>query len=218
MKKTILLIIGLILCAAASSYAYDDGDFQIWNTEVEEFHINNEATIAFEENFRWGNNASEFYYQSYGIEFSYDLEKWLNISGGYQHIYQLKKEVFKLENQPSLTANLRWEVNGLKFSDRHRIEYRHFNYQDDSWRYRNKLTVRLPWIFTRLEIQPYIADEIFIGFSTTNELNQNRFASGVSMNLTKTLSADMYYLLQSTKSAGTWTDANVFGTKLKITF
>lgn len=222
MRKNILvifllsgLLLGVVTCKV---YAYDDGDFQVWNTDIEELKINQDAKIAFEEEFRWGDNANQFYYQHYDIGFFYNLQKWLNIGGGYRHIYELKKGKFKLENEPYVTITLLWDLKGFKFDDRNRIEYRHFGYQTDSWRYRNKFTLKFPWKFTKLEIQPYVSDEIFIGLSTISELNQNRFSSGLSMNLTKNLKAEIYYMLQSTKSSSRWSDANVLGTKLKITF
>jgi len=218
MKRISFILIGFILMIAGRVYAYDDHDFQVWNTDVEEFKINKDAKIAFEEEFRWGDNASEFYYKHYDVGFFYNLEKWLNIGGGYRHIYELKKGKFKVENEPYVTTTLLWDSLGFKFDDRNRLEYRHFDYQNDSWRYRNKIAAKLPWKFTKLEIQPYVSDEIFIGFSTISELNQNRFSPGLSMNLTKNLKAEIYYMLQSTKVGGKWVDANVLGTKLKIAF
>jgi hypothetical protein len=218
MKKVILAIIGLVLLLTTKVYAYDDGDFQVWNTDVEEVKINKDSKLAFEEEFRWGDNANEFYYHHYDVGLFYNIEKWLNIGGGYRHVYELKKGKFKLENEPYLTATLLWDLKGFRIEDRSRMEYREFDYQDDSWRYRNKVTVKLPWKFTRIEIQPYLSDEIFVSFNGTSELNQNRFSSGLAMDLTKNLKAEIYYMLQSSKSSGKWRDINVLGTKLKITF
>ena len=218
MKKAIFAIVGVVLFLTAKVYAYDDGDFQVWNTDVQEFKINKDSKLAFEEEFRWGDNASEFYYHHYDVGFFYSLEKWLNIVGGYRHIYELKKGKFKLENEPYLVATLLGDLKGFKLEDRNRLEYRHFDYQDDSWRYRNKVTVKLPWKFTKLEIQPYLSDEIFISFDGATELSQNRFSPGLAMNLTKNLKAEIYYMLQSGKSSGKWVDTNVLGTKLKLVF
>ncbi|MDP2923488.1 MAG: DUF2490 domain-containing protein [Candidatus Omnitrophota bacterium] len=218
MKGKIIFLTTIIILTGSCVYAYDDGDFQVWNTDVEELKINNDAKIALEEEFRWGDNASEFYYQHYDVGFFYNLKKYLNIGGGYRHIYELKKGKFMVENEPYVTANLLWDLLGFKFDDRSRMEYRHFDYQTDSWRYRNKITAKLPWKFTRIEIQPYLSDEIFVGFGTISEFNQNRFSSGLAMNLTKNVKAEIYYMLQSTKSSGKWVDANVLGTKLKIAF
>jgi hypothetical protein len=218
MLRVKLIVIGLVLIIAGLAYAYDDGDFQVWNTDVEEFKINKDSKIAFEEEFRWGNNAREFYYQHYDVGFFYNLKDYLNIGGGYRQAYDLKNAKFKPENEPYVTATLLWDLNGLKFDDRNRMEYRHFDYQADSWRYRNKLTMKLPWRFTKIEIQPYLSDEILIGFGKIKELNENRFATGLGMSLTKNIKAEIYYMLRSTKSSGVWKDANVLGTKLKFVF
>jgi hypothetical protein len=221
MKKILIvvLILGLFLILLnIRTYAYDDGDFQVWNTDVEEFKINKDAKIAFEEEFRWGDNANEFYYHHYDVGFFWNLKRYFNIGSGYRHIYELKKGKFKLENEPYLTATLLWDLLGFKFEDRNRMEYRHFDYQSGSWRYRNKVTMKLPWKFTKMEIQPYLSDEIFVGFGGTNQFNQNRLSSGIGTDLAKNIKAEIYYMLQSAKSSGKWMDANVLGTKLKIVF
>ena len=218
MKKSIFVVIGLTLFLAAKVYAYDDGDFQVWNTEVEEFKVNKDSKLSFEEEFRWADNANEFYYHHYDVGFFSNLEKWLNIGGGYRHIYELKRGKFKLENEPYATATLLWDLKGFKIEERSRMEYRQFEYQADSWRYRNKAAIKFPWKFTRMEIQPYLSDELFVGFSKINELNQNRFSSGILMSLTQNLKAEIYYTLQSSKSSGKWREVNVLGTKLKVVF
>jgi hypothetical protein len=217
MKKAIFVIIGLTLFLAAQVYAYDDGDFQVWNTDSEELKINQYAKIAFEQEFRWGGSAKEFYYQHYDVGFFYNLQKYLNVGGGYRHVLSKSKGKFLIENEPYITATLLWDLAGFKFEDRSRLEYNHFDYKDDTWRYRNKFTLKAPWKFTALQIQPYLSDEIFILMDDGQRLNQNRFSAGLGMSITKNLKAEIYYMLVSAKSAK-WLDANVLGTKLKIAF
>jgi hypothetical protein len=217
MVKIKVMVMLLILAIVGVVYAYDDGDFQVWNTDTEEFKISPQAKIALEEEFRWGDNANEFYYHHYDLGLVCGLKKYLNLGGGYRHVYELKRGKFKLENEPYLTLTLLGDLKGFKFDDRSRLEYRHFDYQSDSWRYRNKFTLKFPWEFTGAGIQPYLADEIFIVFNDA-QFSQNRFYSGVGFILTKSIRAEIYYLLQSSKSSGRWTDANVLGTKLKIAF
>ncbi|MBU0547533.1 MAG: DUF2490 domain-containing protein [Candidatus Omnitrophica bacterium] len=218
MQKISIVIAVLVLFSAARLYAYDDGDFQVWNTETEEFKINKEAKIVFEEEFRWGGSAKEFYYQHYDLGFFYSLQKYLNVGGGYRYILSKSKGKFLIENDPYITATLLWDLAGFKFDDRSRLEYNHFDYQDDTWRYRNKLTLRSPWKFTRLEIQPYLSDEIFILFDDSQRLNRNRFYAGLGMAITKNLKGEIYYMLQSSKGSKWWTAINVLGTKLKLLF
>lgn len=218
MKRMNLLILGLVLILATDAYAYKDGDFQVWNTDTEEFKINKDAKIAFEEEFRWGGSAKEFYYQHYDVGFFYNLQKYLNIGGGYRHVLSKSKGKFLVENEPYITATLSWDIAGFKFDDRSRLEYNHFDYKDDTWRYRNKITAKLPWKFTKFEIQPYLSDEILILFDDSQRLNTNRFSSGLMMTFTKNLKGEIYYMLQSSKGSKLWTATNVLGTKFKLLF
>ncbi len=65
------------------------------------------------------------------------------------------------ENRPHLNATLTGKVSGLSVSNRSRLEYRDREAQQDTWRYRNKLTMNLPVELTPLKLQPYFADEVF---------------------------------------------------------
>jgi Protein of unknown function (DUF2490) len=215
----LMVIIGAVsLFMLTKLYAYKDGDFQVWNTDTEEFKINQDAKIAFEQEFRWGGSAKEFYYQHYDLGFFYNLQKHLNVGAGYRHVLSGSQGKFLIENEPYICATLLWDLAGFKFDDRNRLEYQHFDYKDDTWRYRNKFTVRAPWKFTEFEIQPYLSDEIFILFDDGQRLNMNRFSVGLSMSFTKNLKGEIYYLLQDTKSSVKWSAANVLGTKLKLAF
>lgn len=235
MKRLTFMIISAAFIFAIKAHAYDDHDFQVWNTDVEEFKVTKDLAMALEEEFRWADNASELSYQHYDLGLSYNLNKYLSVGGGYRQVYERKSAKFKEENEPYLTATLFWDLLGFKFDDRSRMEYRHFDYQSDSWRYRNKFTVKFPWKFTpleklsnilphflmgltKMEIRPYLSDEVLIGFGKIAQLNQNRFSAGLAMNIAKNIKAELYYMLQSTKSQDKWLDANVLGTKLKITF
>jgi hypothetical protein len=106
MRNTILIWTGLFLLASAPAAAFDDGDFQVWNTEVEEFSVSQERKIALEQEFRWGDNAKDFYYQHYDIGFFQKLKKYLSIGAGYRQVYELKKGKFKAEEEPYLAASL----------------------------------------------------------------------------------------------------------------
>lgn len=215
--RRIKIITIVLLLMPNILYAYDDGDFQVWHTDVEEKKINEKFKISLEEEFRWGDNAGELYYHHYEPGLTYKVNSHLDLALKYRQIYDKKNSKFKQENQPNLNATLKWDFLGCSMDDRSRLEYRHFNYQPDSWLYRNKFTVRLPWKFTKFGIQPYLSDEIFVNFYNT-AFTRNRFYAGFSFNLIKNLKAEIYYLLQSTKSSYAWTDANVFGTSLKISF
>lgn len=219
MKKTYFLIIALVLVLAAGVYAYSDGDFQVWNTDYQEFKVNKNLKAVLEEEFRWGGNAGEFYYHHYDVGILYNPNKYWNIGGGYRHAYELSKGKFKLENEPYVVASVFLTKEAFTFDSRSRLEYRHFGYQADSWRYRNKFTLKFPWKFTKMQVQPFAAEEIFVKFGNgIGQLNQNRVSCGFGMNPIANLKAEIYYMLVSAKSSGVWKDTNVLGTKLKLSF
>ena len=217
MNKIRLVLLGLILAVAHPAYAFDDGDFQIWHTENQDFKIKKDLKAALEEEFRFGDSAHSFYYHHYDIGLVYDLNKHLSLGVNYRQVYEKKGGKFREENRPHANAILKFDLSGFKLEDRNRIQYRHFDYQTDYWQYRNKLTVKFPLSLTQFEIQPFLADEIFIDLND-NGFSRNRFYSGFGFKIIKNLKGEIYYLLQSSKGSSKWTDANVFGTKLKIAF
>jgi len=76
MKKISLLIAGLVLICFGNAYSYDDQDFQVWSTIVEDVKINQDLKVALEEEFRWGDNASDFYYQSRIPDFTTEIQSF----------------------------------------------------------------------------------------------------------------------------------------------
>jgi hypothetical protein len=218
MRKFWFLIVSFILLSFGLACAYDNHDFQVWNTDTEEFKINDNSKVGFEQELRWGDNANQFFYQHYDIGYYYKLKKWLQLGAGYRQVLELKSGKWKGENQPFVTGTVYWNFAGCAMDSRSRLEYKHYVYQHDSWTYRNKFTMKLPWKFTNLEIQPYISEEPFVKFASWSGFNQNRLSGGLTMKIFKNLTGDIYYMLQSSKSAGVWKENNVLGTKFKLTF
>jgi len=217
MKRINFIWIGLVLISLTSAYAYDNHDFQVWNTEVEEFKVNKNSKISLEQEFRWGNNAGDFYYQHYDVGYIYLLNNYFNFGGGFRYIKQKSADKFRDVSEPYLAAFMFWNPAGFNLSNRMRFEYRYADYQSDAYVFRNKLDIKFPWKFTRLAIQPMVADEIFFKFNG-GDFNENRLFAGFAFNPVKYIKAEIYYMLRSTKSSGVWKDTNVLGTKLKLSF
>ncbi|MCX5678611.1 MAG: DUF2490 domain-containing protein [Candidatus Omnitrophica bacterium] len=218
MKKFKFLAAALMLFVASRAYAYKDGDFQIWHNEAQDVNLKQGTKLIFEEEFRYGKNASELYYQHYDAGLAYDFNKYLTTSIGYRQVYEGEKGKFKPEYQPNLCITPKYELYGFKIEDRNRFEFKlYYDYREDIIEYRNKLAVKAPWKFTPLGIQPYVSDEIFVPLNDI-KFRRNRFAAGVSMDLIKNVRGDIYYMLQSTKKSGLWTDANILGFNIKATF
>jgi len=220
-RKRIVSVIVMLLAAMAlqgSVSAYQDGDFQIWHTEVQEFKLSDGWRMPIEEEFRYGDSASELYYQHYDIGIARDINKYLTVIASYRQIYEGEKGKFKPEYQPNINIIPKFDLYGFKIDDRNRFELKLYDdNRADLVEYRNKLTIRAPWKFTPIGIQPYVSDEIFVTVNTMF-YRRNRFATGVTFDILKEIKGDVYYMLQSTKKSGRWTDANILGLKLKVAF
>ncbi len=221
MHKNFVKIIIIYIFLAVGCYpaeAYDRGDFQIWNTESEDIKIYKGTKFVMEQEFRFGENASEFFYQHYEFDIVYCFAKMLDLAFGYRLVYEKVKRKWMEEDMPVTMATLKHELWNIKLEDRNRIEYRHFRFKDDMVRYRNKFTAKYPLEFKQLTVLPYAADEIFV-VSNSAGYNENRFSAGAEFALTKYVKADIFYMLKSNKIRDyKWTFSNVLGTKLKIAF
>ena len=217
-KMFFLVVLLLTVLFHQKAFTFDDGDFQYWNTEEVSFKINEDWKVKLEEEFRFGDDAGNFYYQhsDWGVTYS-GLAEWFDLGVFYRHIFEETAGDWEQENRPHLDATVKWELLEFPMSDRGRFEYRNREDAEDSWRYRNKFTVKWPHKITKAQIQPYIADEIFVDFDD-RRFTVNRLYTGFSMKLFKNLKADIFYLWQAKRSGGTWLDYNILGTNFKLSF
>ncbi|MBU2541658.1 MAG: DUF2490 domain-containing protein [Candidatus Omnitrophica bacterium] len=208
----------LVLFAYKLCFAFDDGDFQYWNTESASWKINDDWKGQFEVEFRYGDDASNFYYQHSDLGFVYSgVVEWLDLGINYRQAFEEKSSIWRYENIPHFNATVKWKLLDFSLSNRARLEYKNREEADNYWRYRNKFTLKVPIKLTRLELEPYIADEIFYDFDKET-LNRNRLYTGFNLKLFTNLKTDIFYLWQSSEKNDEWDDYHVLGTKLKFSF
>jgi hypothetical protein len=200
--------------------AYEDEGFQWWNNASVAFGVAEDWKCTFEQEFRLGDDGGNLYYEHSDLAFTYSgLAEWLDLGAGFRLVYEKdSSDDFKRENRPHLNVTLKGKLFDCSVSTRSRFEYRDRTAKEDVWRYRNKVTVKLPFELTRLKLKPYLADEIFITLNDDN-VDRNRVYAGTVFEPAKGLDADIYYMWQSSRSnSGTWKDIQVLGTALKFKF
>ena len=218
LKKTAALLLVLTLALAGHGlYAYQDGDFQIWQADDQEFKLTKASKLKLQEEFRFGDDAGELYYHHYEADLSYKVHKYLGVSAAYRQIFEGEHGKYKPEYRPHINATGRIEYRGFELSDRNRLEFRCYDDKGSVLRYRNKVTLKLPAMFAPLNIRPYVADEVFTNMDFV-AINKNRFYTGVTVDLVQHLKGEVYYLLQSDKKHSRWKNAHVLGLKLKLAF
>jgi hypothetical protein len=215
MLKLLCGSVALFACRAA--VAYDDGDWQFWNTDSVETKINDRLKTKLETEFYWGDDMSDFYYAHVDLGVYGKVVPWFELGANCRYVREKKQEEWRDEYRPHLNGTFLWAMGPLAMSDRNRVEYRVREAADEGWRYRNRLRASWASKWTRFEIQPYVDDEIFYDF-IVNEWNQNRASIGISSKIASPLKADIYYMRQSNRKNGDWTDTNILGLNFKLAF
>ena len=230
MKKTVIrgalvALMAYLLAHPASAELNADSDFQYWNMEAIEGKINDKWKAYMEAEFRFGDDASKFYYQHTHLEIGYKVNDWLEIAPGYRQVWELfeksvdepGQEDWFAEARPMINFLLKHKWKGWELRNRNRFEYRIFEIdKEDVFRYRNALLVNSPWKWTQWNINPFIADEIFI--QENDDFNRNRFYVGVNVDLMEHLTGRIFYLWQTSEKDNEWIDFNIIGTQLKFKF
>lgn len=207
-----------ILCLLAPARAVKaETDLEYWNEEAMEARLTDRLSAEISAKFRFKDDMSLHYYTSTGLEMNYAFLEWLSGGLGYREIYRLKKDEWQNENRPYVQGEVAWRLSSWKFKDRMKLEYQVKRPDPGYYRFRNKLTVKTPWKWTDLKINPYAADEIFI--VEAEGMNENRAYAGIDLSLTDRVGLDVYYLFIAEKDDDHWDDdTHVIGTKLTLQF
>lgn len=220
-KSWIRFVVTAIIVAVISGtcFAYDEGDFQYWSSVGASFDINKDWKVTFEEQFRLGENAGYLYQHHSDLGFVYrSFADWIDLGFNYRQVFEKdSKGEWRQENRPHLNVTLKGKLFDLDLSSRSRFEYRDRENKKDLWRYRNKVTLKLPQEFTKLKLKPYLADEVYFNFGEEG-YNRNRIYAGTSFKLAKNIKGEVFYLWQLSRSAGDQKHINVIGTNLKFAF
>lgn len=214
--SAILCIFIVVFASPKLLLAYDNGDWQYWNRESIEGNITKDLKAKIDVEFRFGDNCSELYHQYSELGLSYRLCGWFDLGLNYRQVYERRGTSWNQENRPHLNATVKWGWLSLRFEDRSRLEYRAREGKDNIFRYRNKLTAKLPNV-TKFKIEPYLAAEPFYDFDAS-EVNKNRFYVGAGLKAVKNLKAGIYYMFEANKKNDSWTNIKVLGTTFKYGF
>lgn len=219
MKKAIIIILNIciVVYAASPAFAHKDEDWQLWDTSIIEKKIDDTFKVKAEEELRFGNDITRLYYHHTDIGLNARITQWFDIGVNYRQVYEKKEHKWKEENRPHISGTFNFDLYDFKLKDRNRLEYRIRKYANGTLRYRNKLTMIFPVEWTSFEVQPYIADEIFVD-SEAARVNRNRLYGGVKLKLLEHLNGELFYMRQSADKSGKWIDSNVVGIKLKVGF
>jgi hypothetical protein len=164
---------------------------------------------------RLDEDATHHYYTHLEAGIDWKVRSHLVLGAYYRHINKRSGDEWSVEYRPHLNATLSWEAGKLGLSDRNRLERRA---KDGAvtYVYRNMLTLTVGG-FTRANLRPYVAAEPFWNLSE-GEFDRNRLYAGARARIWGPLEADVYWMLESTKKGGEWSDTDVVATEFTYRF
>ena len=226
----------LMLSAVAlkSAMAYTDGDSQLWMKFGASGKMDCGVKLAVDEEIRLGDDMKEYYYSETALSASYDVLSFMSLGAGFVECTERKEKVlydakgnaavdhyFRPEHMPRVEATFKQKVAGWGLDDRLRVEYRMKEDTQDYFRYRNRIRAKSPWKISPLEVNPYVAYEIFLSDLPDDVdwvVDRQRFYAGLGMKLMKNLDGGLYYLKQIDWKSGDWVETNVLGVELTASF
>ena len=212
---TLILLAVVAAGGALAPPAQARDDWRLWLEQQWSLPVSPSLKLIGKAEERFHDDMSDHHVQVASIGVSWKLRPWLKLEPVYH--YQWTEVVGRDQNENRLFLNATpgWSVGPFRMEDRHRVEFRHINGRDD-WRYRNtpklSLAVGRGWS----AVEPYIADEIFYG-ARAGEWSRNRLFLGVEKPLTKHLSAEVYYMMESNKTGRDWNEFHVLGIVVALT-
>lgn len=221
MPSLVFLVLTIFILPASAQ-----GDFQVWNettlvfpvvkTKDEKGKDVDKLSVLTFGVLRLGQNRLYPVDARVGAGFDLRLNKYFNFSPTY--LYRRgeglrNRKEFEHRLRFDLTVGNKWKNFSIK--DRSRFEYRVRNSRSDSTRYRNKFTFAFPVRHNGKEIfSPFVADEWYYDF-TAKEFTTNEISAGITRKLSKSTSADFYYVRRDFNN-GQLRYLNGVGVNLKI--
>ncbi len=211
----LFLFVATNLCASPAK----DEDMGFWSQNDIEAKIGKTVKIKAGEEIRFREHAGLSYYDTH-FGLSWQIVKALSLGADYMQVRQTrvkgKKDVWFWEERPRIYATPQITIKGFKLENRNLLEFRIKEKANDSLRYRNMTTITAPWKWTKLELQPYAANELF--FETDrNGLVEDRLYGGMRLHLWRGLGGSVFYLRQFSKNAAAvWKESNILGLALKV--
>ncbi len=223
MKKAAvgLFLAVMMLVSASGLWATpaEDEDFSYWSQNDIEVKLSSKWKVKAGEELRFREHAGITYYDTHAGTV-YQASPYLSLGADYLQVRQTRsrgrKDIWYWEERPRFYVTPRLVFHEFTLEDRNMLEIRFRQGIEDSVRYRNLATLTAPWKWTSREIQPYIADEIFID-SSRNGVTENRLYTGLKFRIWKNVYGSLFYLRQSSKNnSAQWKDLNILGTGLKL--
>ncbi len=215
MKQTAAIVLGLAGLLAIAGIVMAENDWEYWSQYEVAWKAGDDIQLRLKPELRFRDDFSDHYYTHVEIGMDWKARDWLVLTPSYRHISTESKGDWKTEKRPQADVGLARDIRGFGLSDRNRLEYR-IKTDKETFRYRNRFWVKFPRTGPA-GIQAFLGEEVFYDFDA-DELNKNRAYAGFNIGLVRGGNADVYYIMDSSKTDDGWARINMLATALKYKF
>lgn len=218
MLRIALKRVGLFLSIAAFSVplaAHEDSGAS-WNLLLKA-DIDDRWSVISRSNLASRENFEDNFFGYTGAALGYEINPSWSLRLGYRHAWIKLGDEWLEEDRPFVEAYFADTLDGFRFTNRARVEFREFDYRDDDIRLRNEITVEAPWAIGPLQMRPYLEEEVF--FSTErNRIEANWLGGGLAWRPQKGTKLKIGYRWNHFRVGDRWRDRDVLVLGMNLFF
>ncbi len=206
----LLLFLGFFFSIDTSASKRDNLD-EVWIEVGVDKQINNKWAFSL-----WANsfhNATKGNYERYfEPAIKYHISNKFHIEGIYRRDYFIENENWTYENRSALRIAYKTKLRNINFRNRHKLELRTFELSSSEIRYRSDFKISPNWNFTKMKLNPYLQEEIFL---SQQKVSRVRSYFGIAGEL-GSVQPTVYFLLQTDNEIAAWENNPIVGVMLAV--
>ena len=190
-------------------------DNQIWTETQVAIPFDKTTSLVLLGILRFGRDVSRPVNERIGAGVSFKAGKYLTVFPFYLHVAsQPTSSSHSTEDRITLEATLKFPAGRFTIADRNRVEFHIHHPAPNFTQYRNRLQLEHPLKIFKLELDGFVADEVFYD-SLANAWIRNRFYLGAIRKINKHFTLELYYVRQNDSHSHPG-DINALGTTFKF--
>lgn len=209
-------LLGLLAFSSLTARLNQNGDFQVWLHDGVSAHFNSHYGVDISQEFRFGNDCTEFYQQYSQIFLVYYGSPSFQIAPGFKQLYSKGEgKAWYSFSIPELDIKMILQNKFWRFEHRERISYA-FSAFKGTWIFRPFFNLDTPFYYKNRALKLFLSEEFF--WTQGQGINQNRFKVGFKLPGGKHVLFSLAYLIRNLKERHDWTYQNVLDLSVDFNF
>lgn len=208
-----LPFLAVLLCLSSKVYA--DDDTERWLTGTLSVKLNEKVKLQLIEQLRLKHDMGNFYTYVQYAGVGYKLNDHFDTALWYKLVSSKADQKWSETHRFDIDGTLSFNLGDFKVSDRSRFER---NTNAGSWLYRNRLKVQKKIRLFNRDFTPFVSNEFFLDLEPEDGYHENRGSVGFSTKFFWDTKLSAYYMSRNKKKDGSWSNANILGTTLGLSF